>query len=109
MTAILIPLALALAIALNPGSASSAFAQADRYTFYGGEIQSEAKNSAVEECEYRELVENQRCNERLNKSVCIEEIHAECRRNYGDSGMNTGNNETKPKNTEDEAPSTNPR
>lgn len=46
--------ALALIIPLG------AFAQVEPYTFYVGEIETEAKNQAVEDCEYRELVENQR-------------------------------------------------
>ena len=54
------------------------------YTFYGGDIDTERKNPAIEACEYDELVEKQRCNESLNKTACIAEVLEECRARYGD-------------------------
>jgi hypothetical protein len=59
-----------------------ALAQPDPYTYYGGKIDAAGKNAAVEECEYQELVENQRCNERVNKTECIREVHAQCKERY---------------------------
>lgn len=59
-------------------------AQTDPYRVYGNEIQSEDTNPDIEACEYRELVENQRCNRRANKSACIEEVHEKCRAEYED-------------------------
>jgi hypothetical protein len=63
------------------------------YSYFGGEVDSEEKNEAIERCEYDELVEKQRCNERMNKSQCIRDIHAECRKrheNSGDTGAQGG-------------------
>jgi hypothetical protein len=77
-------LALALLIPLG------AFAQVEPYTFYGGQIETETKNQAIEDCEYRELVENQRCNERVNKSECIKDVHAQCRQEFGGSDAAPG-------------------
>lgn len=48
------------------------------YTYFGGEVDSKQKNAAIEQCEYRVLVEEQRCNKSLNKSQCIRDVHAEC-------------------------------
>lgn len=58
---------------------SGASAQTDPYSYYGGDIETVAKNAEIEACEYRELVEEQRCNRRVNKSICIQEVHGECR------------------------------
>lgn len=58
--------------------------QTDPYTYYGGEIETEAKNAAIEACEYRVLVEEQRCNRRANKTACIKEVHSECRKEFTD-------------------------
>lgn len=59
-------------------------ASADRYSYYGGTIDTQEKNAAIEACEYTELVEKQRCNGRMNKSDCIKEIHRECRERFSD-------------------------
>ncbi|MFT4768783.1 MAG: hypothetical protein ACI8RN_001922 [Glaciecola sp.] len=59
-------------------------AQTDPYTYYGGEIEAEAKNAAIEACEYRVLIEEQRCNRRANKTSCIKEVHSECREEFAD-------------------------
>ena len=48
------------------------------YRFYGGDVDRTAKNAAVEACEYRVLVEEQRCNETLNKTACIAQVHEAC-------------------------------
>ncbi len=55
------------------------------YSYYGGEIDVEEKNAAIEACEYQLLVEEQRCNLRANKSRCIKEVHRECREEYADA------------------------
>ncbi len=56
----------------------------DPYDFYGGEVEAERKNPAIEACEYEELVEKQRCNKSLNKTSCIPRVREECRERYGD-------------------------
>lgn len=66
-------------------AATSARSQTEPYSYYGGEIETEAKNVAIENCEYEVLVEEQRCNRRANKSACIKEVHRECREKYEDS------------------------
>jgi hypothetical protein len=48
------------------------------YRFFGGAIERREKNAAVEACEYRVLVEEQRCNGALNKSACIARVHEAC-------------------------------
>jgi len=53
-------------------------ATAEPYTYYGGAVDAQEKSAAIEQCEYRELVEERRCNRSLNKSRCISEVHAEC-------------------------------
>jgi hypothetical protein len=53
-------------------------AYADPYSYFGGEIEVREKNPAIEDCEYRVLVEEQRCNNSLYKSQCIRDVHAEC-------------------------------
>jgi hypothetical protein len=58
--------------------------QTDPYTYYGGEIETEAKNEAIEACEYRVLVEEQHCNQRANKTACIKEVHSQCREEFAD-------------------------
>ncbi|WP_439100263.1 hypothetical protein [Congregibacter sp.] len=63
-------------------AAPSAIAQTEPYSYYGGEIETEEKNAAIENCEYQVLVEEQRCNRRANKSACIKEVHRECREKY---------------------------
>jgi hypothetical protein len=62
--------------------ACSVPALADPYRYFGGKVEGEAKNEAMEACEYRELVEARRCNERINKSQCIEDVHEECRQRF---------------------------
>jgi hypothetical protein len=62
--------------------ACSLSALADPYRYFGGEVEGEAKNEAIEACEYQALVEEQRCNERINKSKCIEDVHAACRQRF---------------------------
>jgi|GEM_PF-4640304 len=61
----------------------TALAQVEPYSYYGGEIDADEKNAAVEACEYRVLVEEQRCNTSLNKTECIKDVHAECLREFG--------------------------
>lgn len=63
------------------------WAQPEPYRYYGGEIETEAKNTAIEACEYRLLVEEQRCNRRANKTACIKEVHKECREEYRDKAF----------------------
>jgi hypothetical protein len=70
-------------------------AQTDPYTYYGGEIETEAKNAAIEACEYRVLVEEQRCNRRANKTACIKEVHSECRKEFTDEASKEPNKEEK--------------
>ncbi|EAQ98142.2 hypothetical protein [Congregibacter litoralis] len=65
-------------------AAASARSQTEPYSYYGGEIETEAKNAAIEYCEYELLVEEQRCNRRANKSACIKEVHRECREKHED-------------------------
>src|SRR6056297_2511716 len=60
-----------------------AVSHAAPYSYFGGDVDSEEKNEVIERCEYDELVEKQRCNERMNKSQCIREVHAECRKRHG--------------------------
>lgn len=66
----------------------AATAPADQYRYYGGKIESEGKTEAMEACEYQELVEKQRCNERMNKSQCIRDVHKECRERFADEAEN---------------------
>ncbi|MDP5053831.1 MAG: hypothetical protein NWP69_08575 [Congregibacter sp.] len=68
-----------LAVALFSGHSH---AQTQPYSYYGGDIEAAAKNPEIEACEYRELVENQRCNRRANKTACIDEVHDECREKH---------------------------
>ncbi len=49
---------------------------------YGGRIEPRVVSQAVEDCEYRLLVEEQVCNQRLNKSECIEETRKYCLENF---------------------------
>lgn len=51
---------------------------------YGGKIPPKDVSPDVEACEYQLLVEDQTCNERINKSTCIREIHRYCLENYSD-------------------------
>lgn len=60
-------------------------AQTEPYNIYGGNIETETKNAAVEACEYQELVEAQRCNRRANKTTCIKEVHRDCREKHADA------------------------
>ena len=83
---------LVIGTVLITGSLSqSAWAQTEPYSYYGGEIESEAKNAAIEACEYRVLVEEQRCNRRANKTACIKEVHSECREEYSDKASKEAN------------------
>lgn len=66
------------AILLAPVSPAQEAEPASPYRFYGGEVDQAAKNAAVEACEYRVLVEEQRCNEAINKTACIARVHGEC-------------------------------
>lgn len=63
-------------------AAAGLFAQdpepTEPYRFYGGDVDRSAKDAAVEACEYRTLVEEQRCNETLNKTACIARVHEKC-------------------------------
>jgi hypothetical protein len=61
----------------------------DPYDFYGGEVEADRKNPAIEACEYEELVEKQRCNKSLNKSSCIPRVREECRERFGDEEPQT--------------------
>lgn len=56
---------------------------ADEYTYYGGKVPAEEKNVDVENCEYRRLVEERTCNERINKSECIDDVYAACLAEFG--------------------------
>ena len=60
---------LALLMALTPAKAQDV---------YGAKIAPKDVSEEVEACEYRMLVEEQTCNERLNKNDCIKEIHRYC-------------------------------
>ena len=52
------------------------------YSYFGGTVDARQKTAAIEDCEYRVLVEEQRCNTSLNKSQCIRDVHAECIERY---------------------------
>ena len=52
---------------------------------YGGRIEPREVSKAVEDCEYRLLVEEQVCNTRLNKSDCIEETRKYCLEHFSGS------------------------
>jgi hypothetical protein len=51
---------------------------------YGNSITPKNVAAAVEDCEYRLLVEEQTCNLRMNKSNCIKEIHRHCLETFAD-------------------------
>ena len=77
--------------------AAQATAAPDRYSYFGGEVDAEEKNAAVEACEYRELVELRRCNERVNKSACIDAVHAACLREFGPDAEAGEDDEAQPR------------
>lgn len=51
---------------------------------YGNSIAPKDVAAAVEDCEYRLLVEEQTCNLRMNKSNCIKDIHRHCLETFAD-------------------------
>ncbi|WOJ92805.1 hypothetical protein R0135_13565 [Congregibacter variabilis] len=86
---------LASSVLVTGSLSQSVLAQTEPYSYYGGDIESEAKNAAIEACEYRVLVEEQRCNRRANKSACIKEVHSECREKHSDESSKESNQEEK--------------
>lgn len=68
------------------------------YRFYGGSVDREEKNAAVEACEYRLLVEEQRCNDALNKTACIARVHEACLADpEGDDGASRSDSSGEPR------------
>lgn len=78
-TAFLLRHALTLAaLLLAPGSVAQEPEPTEPYRFFGGDVDRTGKDARVEACEYRMLVEEQRCNKALNKTTCISRVHEAC-------------------------------